>query len=251
MRSVRVLLICAGASFAASPAFAPVHRLASAQSLAPIQNGSDARLEGDPSPASVADDSGVVRAELADEGVLSRPPLGPLTARATEDDYFSVPAMRVSCAAYPPSTRNPFLFLDEEVEGVDWAEIVANRAREGSGVETVTPSTSPVDPGAREIANREFHVASVRSAAASLRLSAVLVSKDGGAAILNGEVVNIGERVDGSDLTLVGVSSRGVELEAGGVRVELPLPAAPSRNRTSESDREIERDAPRGDEEDS
>lgn len=164
------------------------------------------------------------------------PPLGALTARAGEDGFFALPTLRASSTSFPAATRDPFLFLDEERSGAPWERRLESPGNELDAAGTKPSGSDPTAEveSAEAIESRRREL--VKRTLESSRVTAVLVATDGGSAIVNGDLVRVGSRIDATGHLLVAVSRRGVVVLVGDERVEIPLatrspavePGAPS-----------------------
>jgi hypothetical protein len=156
---------------------------------------------------------------------IALPPLGALTARASEERFFEVPSVATNRTQLPSAVRNTFLLLDEETSGLPLDELLELRRLEAEAaaeakLAAADSSDAEPDPAA-VIAAR--HEALAKALAESIHVSAVLIAGDGGAAILNGEIVRVGGSDSQGRGTLATVRTDGVTIEIEGERYFLPL----------------------------
>jgi hypothetical protein len=107
--------------------------------------------------------------------------------------------------------RNPFRFAIEEEAGLTYEELLERRDAEAAS------SVPPLDslPAAPPPAGRSVLAARIESC----RIAATLIAGDGGAALVDGEIVRVGETLFEGRAKLVAVGRDAVEFEVDGVGV--------------------------------
>ncbi len=182
------------------------------------------------------------------------PPLGPLMARTQSPNWSSIPSLgrEAMAASETAPSRNPFLLKVEQDQDKTLRQINADAAREDRAADERARKAKLESQGRDESTDAEKQQAArskeLRELCSKMALSAVLLTNDGGSAVIDGRIYRVGMPIGRASLVLAEVKSAGVALEANGMRVALSFKEPPTillstEKPTSKANEDEKRDA--------
>lgn len=162
------------------------------------------------------------------------PPPGPLMAKTQNPNWSSIPPLgrEAKAASETAPPRNPFLLKAEQDQDKTLRQIKADAAREDRAAEEHARKSNheSQDPDAPTDAEKLQAARSkeLRELCSKMALSAVLLTNDGGSAVIDGRIYRVGMPIGRASLVLAEVKSAGVALEGNGMRVALSFKEPPT-----------------------